>query len=778
MKTKAYEIELFGTIQGVGFRPFVYNLAQNMNLRGYVENRHDKLLIYVETMDEQELHLFVDSILHSNLPNASITHHRVIPLDRYETLSNDFVIMPSRDLKDSNSPCNLPLDTRICNQCLADMHSAGRFTNYAFVTCTHCGARYSIINALPYDRIRTSMQGFPMCDECREEYTNPSNRRFHAQPISCLKCAIRLSLIDSNGERHIYKDYNDDIHHIKQVAEALKAGKIVAIKGVGGFNLVANANNKDAIITLRKRKNRPHKPFALMFKNMDDIQSLSYVSALEREAILSPQAPIVLLQRHYKDGGILDNDTLDIIAPQVETLGVILPYNAIMHLLFEYIQEPLIFTSANRSSEPIITDGYELVQKLCKEHIVADMVLDYNRNISNAVDDSVVRLIAGAMRPLRLARGYAPTTLALNFDISNNDFIMGVGAEQKSTVSLLSKNQILLSSYIGDLQSVDSIKRYEYVSTFLLSLYSQNVNALVHDLHPYYFSTQKARDSELKKYTISHHKAHFYAILAEFNALDESAMGIIWDGTGFGEDGHIWGGECFLYTPSKRDSNIPHTMLRIFHFDEFVLLGGESSIKDIGKLALSLMWHYDIKDIQDKVHFNATDVEMLKKIHKQGVYPLTSSVGRLIDAVAYILRFLDTQSYEGQSGALIESYAMKDSSIDIEPYNFVLDNGLIYYAGILDGILQDRDKPSMAARRFLETLAYIALALAKSQKSVYKVYFSGGVFQNKFLCDRIADIFTRHQIPFYMHEKLPCNDGNISFGQAVFGALHLQECVE
>ena len=356
---------------------------------------------------------FLTSLLDQPPQNAHITHYRINDVLTLSPFShNGFEIRDSQNMP-SNAPCSLPLDTRPCEKCLADMRSNGRFKNYAFTTCTHCGARYTILNALPYDRIHTSMCDFPMCEECSSEYSNAFNRRFHAQPISCNMCAIRMRLIDKNGKIHTYKDARDDIKLIRQVAQAIEVGKILAIKGVGGFNLIANASNVETIATLRTRKNRPKKPFALMFKDLAQIESLSAISPLEREALLSPQAPIVLLRRHFQKGGILSEEALSLIAPDVSTLGAILPYNGIMHLLFRYIHTPLIFTSANLASLPIITDIDTLLETFCGANALIDMVLDYDREILHGADDSIMRLMAGDMRPLRLGRGYAPCNLSL-----------------------------------------------------------------------------------------------------------------------------------------------------------------------------------------------------------------------------------------------------------------------------------------------------------------------------------------------------------------------------
>ncbi|TLD97003.1 carbamoyltransferase HypF [Helicobacter jaachi] len=756
----SYHIELFGIIQGVGFRPFVYHLAHKMQLKGYVQNCYENLLIYLTDISTQQLEDFLSTLFSTLPPHAHITHHHIKPA--LPLMLDTFEIRASKATKQAHlSPTLLPLDMRICPDCLKDMQTQGRFYNYAFTTCTHCGARYSIIDALPYDRIHTSMRDFAMCEACQSDYANPHNRRFHTQPISCLQCAIRLRFIDERGKVRTFKHAKDDIKLIDMISAKLNEGKIIAIKGVGGFNFVASANNKQAITTLRARKNRPHKPFALMFKNLADIKSLAFVNKKEQAALCSHQAPIVILQRHFKPSELIDEECLALIAPDISTIGAILPYNGIMHLLFMRMQTPLIFTSANISGEPIITQCDELLHSG-----VQDVILDYNREILHPLDDSIMRYMAGEMRLLRLARGFAP--LCLPLENKQKHFILGVGAQQKSTLSLLDKdNKVLVSPYLGDLQGVDSINVYQSQMAFLQHLYAQAFDSIIYDLHPKYASTQIALKTPATSHiALSHHKAHFYAILGECNALDSihAKLGIIWDGTGFGEEGHIWGGEGFLY-----QNNAMH---RIYHFETFVFLGGEGAIKDIGKLAASLLWQYQVPNTKDILHFSPTEIALLQSAHKSGIYPLTSSLGRIIDAVAYILGILKEQSYEGQSGALLETYAMAYKR-PAKPYKFRITNGVVDMSDVIHSVCKERKNPKKSAYRFLNTLAHIALAMAQMQRLAHKdvaVYFSGGVFQNKFVCDRIRTLFSRHHITFFMHKKLPCNDTNISFGQVVFGS--------
>lgn len=770
----AYTIELFGIIQGVGFRPFVYRVATSLNLKGYVQNRYNSLVIYLESTQAQS-EQFLQEILHNPPPNAVIQDYKISQTPALTLPCSDFKILPSR-IDKQDDMLFLPQDLAICQACLNDMRQDSRFKDYAFATCSYCGARHSIIHALPYDRGNTSMREFPKCQDCECEYFSPTNRRFHAQPISCNQCAIRMRLIIPSVEKsyiYAYPKATSDILLLALVAQKIMEGKIIAIKGVGGFNLVASANHLQAIATLKKRKNRPKKPFAIMFKNLQDIASVAEMNEMEKNALLSPQAPIVLLNKRHKQGnnGILSEQALELIAPQVASIGAILPYNGIMHLLFRFLKTPLIFTSANVSGEPIITRFNELMDKLGG---VFDMVLDYDREIAHALDDSIVRCMAGEIRPLRLGRGYAPIFLPFK---SEEKMCLGLGAQQKSSISLAYKNT-LISPYFGDLHSVDSTLRYERELVFFLHLYAAKPKIVVSDLHTRYASSLLAKklvnDTALLDsptlLQLSHHKAHFYAILAESNALHNNAFGIVWDGTGLGEDGSIWGGEGFWYDCDGM------SMSRIFHLKPFALLGGEGSIKEIGRLALGLLWSYGIQT-QNLAIEKREDISLLRNAFESKVFLHTSSMGRLIDCVAYLLGILEIQSYEGQSGALLESYALREKA-EVSPYPFKIDNGEIDCKAMIEEILKTQDK-ARGAKRFLETLAYMALDMSKEalahrqvlQREKVSVFFSGGVFQNKFLCDRIHALFNKHNIPFYMHKHLPCNDSNISFGQVVFGSM-------
>lgn len=549
------EIRIFGVIQGVGFRPFIYKMMNDLHKIGFVRNDSNCVVIVLKSDDIENL---IKKIRKNAPQNAIITRitHKIITdkkiIKNIESkLKNSFFIEES-SISSPQTPY-LPTDLAICKDCLAEIKNKNsRFFNYPFTTCTNCGPRYSILKHLPYDRANTSMATFQMCNQCKNEYENPLDRRFHAQPHSCKNCGIKL--IDYENVKL------DSMQILKNIAKLIKMGKIIALKGIGGFNLIADASNFNAIMELRKRKNRPHKPFAVMFKSLADIKNIAFCNNAESKALLSKEAPIVLLQKKYKKNSILDAKCLEALTPNISTIGAILPYSGMLHLLFNFLDKPIIFTSANISGEPIITNFKDL-QGLSG---VFDKAFDYDREIYNAIDDSVVRFIAKRIRILRFGRGFAPKVLQTRQDSSN--FIKALGAQQKSTITLLKEKNALISSYIGDLDNKKSIDYFQKTMNFLEHFYDNKNAKLTCDLHPLYTTTQLAKTHNPLQ--LQHHKAHFYSALFESKNLHKKQrnLGIIFDGTGFGEDGCIWGGEAFIFENKN--------MERVCHFEYFKLLGG------------------------------------------------------------------------------------------------------------------------------------------------------------------------------------------------------------
>lgn len=755
MSAKYTKIIVEGIVQGVGFRPFVYRIANEMNLKGWVKNTGGKVEIIVNTNDCEA---FLSNIK-SNAPIHSDIHK--ITLSEHKTSKNyDFFEIIKSTSSTMGLHSSIPKDIAICQECLKEIknHKNRRY-QYAFTNCTDCGPRYTIINSFPYDRANTSMQPFKMCKECQKEYDNPLDRRFHAQPNSCPDCAIKLEFINKK-----FHSFNECA--LRDSINAIKTGKIIAIKGIGGFALVCDGRNNQAISKLRDKKNRPKKPFALMVKNIHMALELSDLSDLEIEALSSPVAPIVL--------GVKKPSDLysTLVAPNLSTIGILLPYSGIHHLLFEQIDFPIVFTSANLSGEPIISSYEELEDKIGS---MVDGVLDYNREIVHCIDDSVLQMMAGEMRVIRVARGLSPVDIELNEDLDLKTCI-GMGAEQKITITYSMGNKYLVSPYIGDLNNPSSMDRYEKVLDFFDETYLGNPDVFVSDFHQNYHSSiksaRKSIEFSCKNEKIQHHHAHFCAIFAEAMIQNKNitptteAIGLIWDGTGLGEDGSIWGGEIFVGNLKEKR--------RIGHFEEFSLLGGEGAIKDIYKIGYALALQTQAKKLISRYEIHlGKEAKILKQMFDKKINLVkTTSVGRLFDGVASLCGLLDKNSFEAESGMLLES--LSNQSDDKKSYDFAIKDGVVLISTMILQIQEDilGGNISKVARNFIYTLANIALYFAKKYPS-YPVLFSGGVFQNKILCNDIEELFDTYGIDFYMHKILPSNDMNISFGQAVYAQHHL-----
>ncbi|WP_180674062.1 carbamoyltransferase HypF [Helicobacter sp. 13S00477-4] len=756
MSAKYIKIFIGGVIQGVGFRPFIYRLAREMDLNGWVKNLGGRVEILVNRDKSED---FIQRIM-DEAPNSSQIYDIETQIYDGNEVLKDFKILESQREKLGLQP--LTKDRAICDVCLLEMEDkTNRHYGYAFTNCTDCGPRYSILKTLPYDRKNTSMSSFKMCSECQNEYKNPEDRRFHAQTNSCLKCAIDLKFYHQ-GE---LKGINEQA--IEKCAIALKEGKIIALKGIGGFTLICNAMNDESIQRLRKKKHRPKKPFALMVRDIQMALKLVYLSNQEIEALTSSVAPIVLARKK----NFMDTEK---IAPNIETLGIVLPYSGLHHLLFQQIDFPIVFTSANISGEPIIKNFDELLKKLDG---IFDGVLDYEREIVHFIDDSVVRLIAGEMRPIRLGRGLAP--LDLNIDINSINVCVGMGAEQKSSLTYAYMDEYIVSPYIGDLDNPDTEKRYEEIFDFFGQIYSLKPDILARDLHNNHHSSiisaKKSTQIQCKEIKIQHHQAHFCAIFAEaiLQGMDikkeNKVLGIIWDGSGLGDDGNIWGGEIFLGNLCSIE--------RIGHFKPFGLIGGEEAIKKIYKIGYGLALECGANKIIESYEKIIPKKEsmLLKMMFEKNINTIkTTSVGRLFDAVASICGLVQNNHYDGQTGMILEK--LSKGSLTQECYDFKITQGTILYEKMIlqlqeDILTKDFEK---IAKKFINTLAKIVLDFALSYPG-YCVVFSGGVFQNKALCEKILELFKPHNIRFYMHKLLPPNDTCISFGQAVYAQYHFRD---
>ncbi|HED0609767.1 TPA: carbamoyltransferase HypF [Campylobacter jejuni] len=716
-----YKIKISGLVQGVGFRPLVYELALKSKLFGEVRNDGFGVEIIL-ACTQKECENFIENLKNHLPPLARIDQLIItqISISNYE----NFSITPS--LENTKSTPMLS-DFALCKECKKEFFDEKnpRFL-YPFITCTHCGPRFSIIKNLPYDRCNTTMEALKMCEFCKSEYEDPKNRRFHAQPISCPQCKIDVFLKNKKGEILAQDD-----EAFKTCAKLLKQGKILAIKGMGGFHLMCDAFNLEAIKELRLRKNRPKKPFALMCRDMSDAKELCFVDE-EEELLGSILAPIVILKA---------KKAFSLIAPDVDKLGIMLAYTPLHLLLFRYFDGVLVATSANLSGESIIKDEDNLLKKLGN---VFDFYLDYAREIRNPSDDSIAQVVNGKTMFLRTSRGLNPTYLEIKSD--KKGVFLALGSELKNEFVIFYENKLLISPYIGDLKSIDVHERFFSLLDFFKQSYDLSFDQILCDKHPNFSYTKEFYNT----YKIQHHYAHFCALYFEYEKefkKDEKALGFIFDGTGYGDDGKIWGGEIFIGNLKQYE--------RIAHFENFTLIN--SDIKNIQNLALSLIWHYDLED-EAKIFLSKIPkikLENLKKIHTHSTLQ-TSSLGRIIDAFGSIVFNMEKISYEAQIGLMCEAFY--DENLDFS-YELFSKDGEINFKELIEGAL--KDEKTKAITGMFNALANFIIDFSKDYD--LKVLLSGGVFQNKTL----LEILKAKNFDFFIPLKYPCNDSSIALGQMV-----------
>ena len=744
--------ELTGVIQGVGFRPFVYQLAHRYDLKGFVENSSTGVTLEVEGK-KHAIEAFLKA-LQSELP--PLAHIDTIESSEASYIGySDFQILQSKTRKEKRALVSP--DIAMCDNCFQEMHDlTNRRYQYPFINCTDCGPRYSIIETVPYDRPNTSMRFFEMCDACHDEYSDPFDRRFHAQPISCPDCGPTLRLLDS--ENTIVAE---DENAVVLAIDAIMNGRIIALKGLGGFHLICDATNSEAVVELRKRKQRPLKPFAVMFSDMKMLRVSAQISSDEEELITSKEKPIVIVQK------CLNTSISNSVAPKIDRIGVFLPYTPLHHLLLKEINVPLVATSANRSDEPIIRQSDELIEKL---GTVVDLVLDHDRGIVNANDDSVVQMAADKKITLRMARGYAPKSIKLPFKSKKK--ILAVGANQKNSIALIFDDTLIISPHIGDLNSLEAMEYFERTVETFKRLYDFEPDVIVCDRHPEYETTKWAKQlksdhPKLPMIQVQHHYAHLLAGMAEFQ-LDEKVLGFAFDGTGYGEDGTIWGGEVMI-----ADN---HRYERVVTLENFSLLGGDRAIKEPRRSALALLFKYYSLNEVDSLrlpvlkHFSQEEIVLLHKAWEQGINaPLTSSMGRLFDAVASFADIVHLSSFEGESGLIMEQYV--DDTIT-ESFPLEIDNGVIKLEAMIQAIVAMDDKRTIVSM-FFNTVTEMIFQIAKKYPEQV-LLFSGGVFQNRVLVSKIIKRCKEEDRTCYFQNETAINDGGISLGQAWY-ALH-QKC--
>lgn len=750
------KINIAGAVQGVGFRPFVYKIAQQFSLLGEVFNDSAGVVIILECTQIQ-----FDKFLLS-LNNDAPELARIVSISieddyKYDKVYKNFSI--GKSLKGKVSAIVLP-DVCICKDCIDDItNKANRRYGYAFTNCTNCGPRFSIVKEIPYDRKSTSMSVFPMCSQCEREYQDPVDRRFHAQPNACPVCGPQLQLIDAAGNNITTSDV------IAKTVALLRQGKIIAIKGIGGFHLACLGSIETSVITLRKRKHRKHKPFALMARDLTMVKDYCLVSEQEVRLLADKTSPIVLLTKV--------NDLLSAqVAPLQNSLGFMLPYSPLHYLLLQQLDEPLVLTSGNKSHNPQIIDNQDALNQLNE---IADYFLIHDRDIVNRVDDSVVQYAGEAPRVIRRARGCAPTSLPLPKGFEGHAGLFAVGAELKNTFCLFTESQAIISQHIGDLKTLESYQDFQGNIDLYKQLYDTNIRHLACDFHPDYLSSKYAdnyaQTHTIKLTVVQHHHAHIAACLFEHGrALDsEKVLGVVWDGIGLGADNSFWGGEFLLADYLGFN--------RVAQFEYTPLLGGDKAANEPWRMAYA---YFKKHGLSTQGYFPGKPVEVFDALLESNMsFNYTSSVGRLFDAVAYMLGICQQKiGYEAQAAIELENLAnhclqpAQQYGYDFE-IKIVSEQPIIFTDKLWLAILEDlNDKVEYAdiAYKFHLSLANLLLSVTLQLKQEYPfdtVVLSGGVFNNKLLLELIHELFDKITgIKLLIPSQIPSGDGGISLGQA------------
>ena len=760
MKMTSYKIRIKGIVQGVGFRPFIYRLAKSSGLSGYVLNDKEGVLIKAEGSDDN-IRSFIARIKKEAPVVSKIRSIKVekTPSENYRT----FEIKNSLDVKSNISTTMISPDIATCSDCLYELFKSDDYRyKYPFINCTNCGPRFTIIQDVPYDRKNTTMSSFKMCPVCSKEYNDPSDRRFHAQPVACEKCGPHLKLLDTNHNTIEC----DDI--IAKTVELIKDSRIIAIKGIGGYHLACNALDEIAVEKLRKRKFREDKPFAMMAKNIKEIGKYAYISKKEEKALLTYKRPIVLLRKKKRSS--IAKQT----APKSNYFGFMLPYTPLQYQLFDKIDFPIVMTSANISDEPLVYKEEEAFEKLKN---IADHYLINDRPINSRCDDSILKIADNKEMILRRARGFVPSAIYIKDKFKVN--ILALGAELKSTFALGRDNYTVLSQHLGDLENYDVFSYYEDAVELFKKLFYFKPDLVAYDMHPNYYSTQYAKKIlELPLFAVQHHHAHIAGCMAE-NNLKEPVIGIAWDGTGYGTDGTLWGSEFFIADQKqfKRFANLNYVKLP----------GGEKAIKEPWRIAISYLHDIYSDDIYNTElslikKIDRADIENIIKLKDKNINsPLACGMGRLFDAVSAIVIDRDKVNYEGQAAVELEMFA---DYIIKEFYDFgiVLDDKYrkIQTDDIFKGIIKDKNnkvKAYVISAKFHNTLALIAVDISKQirkEHGINNVVISGGVFQNSYLLKLFKKMFTKEKFKIYTHNNIPPNDGGISFGQLIVANKNLR----
>jgi hydrogenase maturation protein HypF len=763
-----------GTVQGVGFRPFVYRLAVKENLKGYVANSSHGVDIEIEGRSES-----VDRFIHKLQSDPPVLAKITRVQESRIPVQNDpeFTIRLS-DEKTGMSTLISP-DIAVCDRCLEELFDSNdRRFEYPFINCTNCGPRYTIIKDIPYDRPYTTMAPFQMCGDCQKEYEDPADRRFHAQPNACHVCGPRVWLSLPSGKEVPCKD------PILEAVRSLRKGKCVAIKGLGGFHLACDATNDEAVLRLRKRKNREEKPLAVMAFDLRSVSEFAYVDIQEEDLLKSSKRPIVLLKKRFP------NPLSESVAPGNASVGTMLPYTPLHYLILKEKFVALVLTSGNISDEPIAIENDEALIRLKG---IADYFLMHDRRIHLRSDDSVTRIVNGLPRPIRRSRGFVPVPVFLKDTYPS---VLAVGAELKNTICFLKEDQAFLSQHIGDLENLETLQFFNECTEHLGRILQIKPEAIAFDLHPDYLSTQWAlKDPALPIFGIQHHHAHIASCLVE-NGQDGKVIGLALDGTGYGEDGCIWGGEILVADLKSFE--------RVGHFCYIPMPGGDRAIKEPWRMALSYLYHaYQsnreksqsddgflnwIKDLPLSKSVDPKDVSgVLNMIRRKVNTPLTSSLGRLFDGVASLAGIRQTVAFEGQ-GAMELEMAMGDSQWSEDAssgymFEHADQNGILLIS-TASVILQIREEllqgisVETISLKFHIGLVRLFLSVCRRIRDgthIPVVALSGGCFQNRFLTERLANVLEKEGFIVLTHTQVPANDGGLSLGQAVIAGNRLKD---
>jgi hydrogenase maturation protein HypF len=748
-------IEVSGIVQGVGFRPHVYRLATERHLAGQIRNNSAGVDIEVQG-DSQAVEDFVLRVAAEAPPLARVTEVRVRDLP----CNGDSGFRIVESVRGEAVHTLISPDVAICADCLRELFDpSDRRYHYPFINCTNCGPRFTIVRDIPYDRPYTSMAVFPMCAECRAEYDDPLNRRFHAQPNACWKCGPQVELWDWRGQRRETED------PIAKAARRLRAGAVVAVKGLGGFHLAVDASNRQAVERLRKRKRRVEKPFAIMAPDLARVEELCEVDVTARALLQQAQRPIVLLPRAPRCA------VTPAVAPANRDLGVFLPYTPLHHLLLAAGGfTALVMTSGNLSEEPIAIANQEAVTRL---RGVADYFLVHDRDILLRCDDSVVRSVAGQPRQLRRSRGYVPTPVFLAEELPP---VLAVGGELKNTVCLTKGRHAFLSQHIGDLENLESYRFFEEAIGHLERILEIEPRIVAHDLHPDYFSTRWALAQDgMQKVGVQHHHAHVASCMAE-NGLEGSVIGLALDGTGYGADGHVWGGEVLIadYLDFKRAAHLRYVPMP----------GGAAAIREPWRMAVSyLAQHFGADFLKLGIPFVAglgkRNVGLVLRMLERGVNsPLTSSCGRLFDAVAALTGGRDEVNYEAQAAIELEMLARDSESGESYPLAILEEGGswVIDIGPLFEEVLRDLERevpvPTIS-RRFHLGLAQVLTEIAvrlRARTGLDRVCLSGGTFQNALLFEHLHGSLVSQGFRVFSQREVPAGDGGLSLGQAMVAA--------